>query len=135
MNVMNQKENSKYYVEDTFTSNNSPHSTTATTTTTTTITPTTHKKLITYFTDKDVISGRGNGAKRHRGNQVYRNLVKKYQFEYLKPISDFDKHNIVMKVIQGICQNGGRFLKRVYGHDTIAWEVMDVIEIKKKVSQ
>merc|ERR1719384_1168494 len=86
-------------------------------------------------TDKDVISGRGHGANRHGGNQAYRNLVKKYKVQYIKAISFLDKQNISMQIIQEIHQGGGRFLKRVYGHGAMTWEVMDMIEIKKKVSQ
>lgn len=91
--------------------------------------------LITEPTDKDVISGRGHGANRHGGNQTYRNLVKKYKVQYVKAIADLDKHQISMQVVNEIHEDGGRFLKRVYGHECVQWEVMDMNEIKKKVSQ
>lgn len=91
--------------------------------------------LITEPTDKDVISGRGHGANRHGGNQNYRNLVKKYKVQYIKAITDLDKHQISMQVVNEIHEDGGRFLKRVYGHECVQWEVMDMNEIKKKVSQ
>merc|ERR1712038_1311656 len=96
---------------------------------------------ITQPTDKDVISGRGHGANRHGGNQIYRHLVKKYKFPYVKAISDLDKHNISMQVVNEIHEGGGRFLKRVYGNGSngnngdIQWAVMDMMEVKKKVGQ
>merc|ERR1712038_1470788 len=104
-------------------------------------TNTTNNSAITQPTDKDVISGRGHGANRHGGNQIYRHLVKKYKFPYVKAISDLDKHNISMQVVNEIHEGGGRFLKRVYGNGSngnngdIQWAVMDMMEVKKKVGQ
>merc|ERR1712038_2184663 len=123
-----------------------PTSETANTTTTITAstantTNTTNNATITQPTDKDVISGRGHGANRHGGNQIYRHLVKKYKFPYVKAISDLDKHNISMQVVNEIHEGGGRFLKRVYGNASngnngdIQWAVMDMMEVKKKVGQ
>jgi len=124
---------------------NTPTKTTKTTNTTMSA----NNSIVTQATDKDVISGRGHGANRHGGNQIYRHLVKKYKFPYVKAISDLDKHNISMQVVNEIHEGGGRFLKRVYvdgkgggvggvAGDTapgIQWSVMDMIEIKKKVGQ
>merc|ERR1712038_759819 len=101
----------------------------------------TNNSTITQPTDKDVTSGRGHGANRHGGNQIYRHLVKKYKFPYVKAISDLDKHNISMQVVNEIHEGGGRFLKRVYGNGSngnngdIQWAVMDMMEVKKKVGQ
>lgn len=53
----------------------------------------------------------------------------------MKAATDLEKHRISMRVVSEIHQGGGRFLKRVYGHDCVQWEVMDINEIKKKVSQ
>merc|ERR1712038_410180 len=108
----------------------------------------TNNSTITQPTDKDVTSGRGHGANRHGGNQIYRHLVKKYKFPYVKAISDLDKHNISMQVVNEIHEGGGRFLKRVYGNGSnsnngnggnggtamgdIQWAVMDMMEVKKK---
>merc|ERR1712038_1216527 len=120
----------------------------STTTASTANTNATNNSTITQPTDKDVISGRGHGANRHGGNQIYRHLVKKYKFPYVKAISDLDKHNISMQVVNEIHEGGGRFLKRVYGNGSnsnngnggnggtamgdIQWAVMDMMEVKKK---
>jgi hypothetical protein len=61
--------------------------------------------------DEDVLCGRGAPTNWHPGNQVFKQLVEKYQPSYVASRRS-DKPEIAMQLVELIQRRGGRFLKR-----------------------
>lgn len=80
-------------------------------------------------TDLDVVFGRGGGTNRHRGNEIFRDLVAKARPGYLAARKK-EKGEIARRIVKEIRSRGGRWLKKDTA--TGAWqEVSDDVATKK----
>lgn len=68
-------------------------------------------QVITTYTDRDVLCGRGGGTLRHAGNKKYRNLIKSSKPVYLIS-SKNEKTAISRSIVAAIRRANGRFLER-----------------------
>ena len=69
----------------------------------------------------DVLCGRGAPTNYHQGNQLFRELVAKYQSGYLASRRS-EKPEIAMKIVHIIQGRGGRFLKRTKSPGRFGWK-------------
>lgn len=65
----------------------------------------------TFFTDNDVLSGRGGGTNVHPGNRYFRDLINYHRRAYLKARKN-DKPIISRVIVRAVRERGGRFLVR-----------------------
>ena len=68
-------------------------------------------ELVYDLRDQDVLCGRGAPTNFHPGNQLFRELVAKFQSAYLASRRS-DKPEIATQIVKAIQKRGGRFLKR-----------------------
>jgi hypothetical protein len=64
-----------------------------------------------FFSDNDVLSGRGGGTNVHPGNRTFRDLINNNRRHYLKARKN-DKPGISRNIVRIIRERGGRFLKK-----------------------
>ncbi|GKY93329.1 hypothetical protein MPSEU_000300500 [Mayamaea pseudoterrestris] len=64
-----------------------------------------------FFTDQDVLSGRGGGTNVHPGNRRFRDLINVHRRAYLKARKN-DKPSISRNIVRQIRASGGKFLKK-----------------------
>jgi len=69
------------------------------------------KKGIAFFSDNDVLSGRGGGTNVHPGNRNFRDLINLHRRAYLKARKN-DKPAISRAIVRAIRETNGRFLKK-----------------------
>jgi hypothetical protein len=88
--------------------------------------------VIDKVQDDDVLCGRGGETNNHVGNIRYRDLVKKYQPQYLKAKRRV-KPQIARQIVDTIRHRNGRFLKKVAGENT--WRDVGNTKAREKTSQ
>jgi hypothetical protein len=86
-----------------------------------------------YFTDVDVLLGRGGLVNIHPGNQAYLRRKERLQNRYLTATKD-EKTEISQELVDWIHACGGRFLQRS-DHDKTCWHEVDNTRARKKASQ
>ena len=92
----------------------------------------TNDYAILTMTDRDVLSGRGNGIAMLAGNCAFRKLVAKHRHAYSKA-QRHEKCALAQVIIDAVHDNGGRFLEK---HDLCdKYRVMDHGRILEKTSQ
>jgi len=94
--------------------------------------PPSPEEVIDKVEENDVLCGRGGETNNHVGNIRYRDLVKKYQREYLKA-KRRNKPKIARQIVDTIRRAGGRFLKKVPGETT--WRDVGNNKAREKTSQ
>jgi hypothetical protein len=70
-------------------------------------------KVVVDLRPQDVLLGRGTGPNEHKGNRIFRSLVKQKKEEYMSCSSRTHKNQLVMDVIHTIWNSGGRYLKKL----------------------
>lgn len=78
------------------------------------------------------VTGRGGETNNHVGNIRYRDLVKKYQPQYLKAKRRV-KPQIARQIVDTIRRRNGRFLKKAAGENT--WRDVGNTKAREKTSQ
>ncbi|KAG7352719.1 hypothetical protein IV203_008767 [Nitzschia inconspicua] len=94
----------------------------------------TNPTIITSINDADVLSGRGGKTNMHKGNRIYRAIVKENRPKYqeLKKISH--KQLMAESIIATVHKRGGKFLKRA-GKDQDSWTELSKDEAMIKTTQ
>lgn len=94
------------------------------------------KQGITYPSDNDVLSGRGNGVQNLHGNKIYRAVIAKWKSEYLGAVKTKDKDLIARTVyFELITLNPpARFLMKTT-KDSDYWRPMDEAAALIKIKQ
>jgi len=67
---------------------------------------------IDHVLDSDVLCGRGGRVNRHPGNIMYRNIVSSMKIKYKNTISQIGKADLSRAIVQHVCNQGGRFIKK-----------------------
>jgi hypothetical protein len=75
------------------------------------------KNVITEYTVRDILSGRGGLANKHAGNRVYRRLIDLNKPLYRKLTTKTRKSQLVESILRAIYNHGGRFLKQTKNHN------------------
>lgn len=83
--------------------------------------------------ETDVLFGRGGAMRKHKGNVMFRGLVKKCQPAYIGALEKNDKMLIARLIVQAVRKFGGRFLKK--NERTGVWEPVDDYRVRTKISQ
>lgn len=65
-----------------------------------------------YLRDQDICCGRGKGASKHPGNQVFHNIIQFKAEEFSKCSKKLDKSRIIAAIVHELLLYGVRFLKR-----------------------
>jgi hypothetical protein len=86
------------------------------------------------ITDMDVLSGRGGKTNNHRGNKLFRALVKQNRQNYQETKSSTCKQLLAESIIASVQQKGGRFLKR-HGKEDGGWVELSMDEAFVKTTQ
>jgi len=83
----------------------------------------------------DVLLGRGSGVNNHSGNEYFRNIVKKFQSEYIAAPDNYKKYLITMKIMESIrnLKPEGRFLLK--DPKTKLWNDVGDEKTRRKISQ
>lgn len=94
--------------------------------------------LIQDVSNRDVLCGRGAPTNHHEGNVHFRQVVARFQSQYLAARRS-DKPEIAMKVLDIIRKEGGRFLRRNKHHvnlnGSFAWEELPEQRAYEKACQ
>ncbi|GKY91426.1 hypothetical protein MPSEU_000114900 [Mayamaea pseudoterrestris] len=93
---------------------------------------TTNKPFATTVTNKDVLSGRGNGIAMLCGNVRFRKLVFAQRAKYSKTLRH-EKSQLAQAIIDKVHDYGGRFLEKVGDGDL--YRIMDHVRVLEKTSQ
>lgn len=69
--------------------------------------------FVTHVSSNDVLMGRGAISDRNEGNIRFRELVRKYQNEYISTSRHKQKQDVAIKIMNDIKSRGGCFLQKI----------------------
>ena len=85
------------------------------------------------YTEDDILQGRGKGVLKHKGNQRFRKIIKRYNNAYARAQSNLERRKIVDLVL-GEVTSWGRFLEPQKDSDAV-WIELSENKVREKVSQ
>uniref|UniRef100_A0A7S3LGQ8 DUF6824 domain-containing protein n=1 Tax=Amphora coffeiformis TaxID=265554 RepID=A0A7S3LGQ8_9STRA len=85
------------------------------------------------YTEFDILQGRGKGVLKHKGNQRFRKIIKRYNNAYARAQSNLERRKIVDLVL-GEVSSWGRFLELQKDSDAV-WVELSESKVREKVSQ